>query len=147
MSKYIVPYITEFEYMCPCCGAYPPSFKEKDIGVPFQMLFDAFELIRNEWGRPIRIGGLTGGGGYRCPKYNSMVQGTYLSAHLFGLALDLDFNDADEVLEIDDFIESELPDLRRGTYTDAGSWIHIDVGYYIYPKASSRWREGARWTG
>ena len=90
---------------------------------------------------------MTGGGGYRCKRYNGMAGGTYLSAHLFGCALDPDFDSEDEVLEFDEFIENEFPDLRRGTYTNLGTFIHIDVAYYIYPKASTAWEEGYRWTG
>jgi len=136
----IAPYITEVEYRCGCCDSLPPDFDAD--AVPYGILFDSFKVIREAWGKPIRITS-----GYRCPRKNAWVGGKVLSVHMFGLALDLDVDDIDEVYELDDLIEDIAPDLRRGRYTDLGTFIHIDCGYFIYPKASHSWKEGARWTG
>lgn len=76
-----------------------------------------------------------------------MVGGRVMSAHMFGLALDLDCDDIDEVYELDDVIATITPDLRRGRYTDSGTFIHIDTAYFIYPRASHAWVEGKEWTG
>ena len=137
----ISKYITEAEYRCKCCDQLPQSFDQDDVATPFQILFDSFDFIREEWGKPIYITS-----GYRCPMHNAMVGGRVLSAHMFGLALDLDCK-MDEVYELAELIEDLCPDLRRGRYTDLGSFIHIDAAYYIYPKATENWKEGARWTG
>jgi len=140
--KYIADYITEQEYRCVCCSAYPPDFDPDDIILPYRMLFDSFKWIREAWGKPIRITS-----GYRCPMHNAMVGGRVMSAHMFGLALDLDCDDIDEVYELDDVIATITPDLRRGRYTDSGTFIHIDTAYFIYPRASHAWVEGKEWTG
>ena len=142
---YIAEYITENEYRCTCCNNFPPDFDPDDIPVPYEILFDSFKAIREAWGKPIPIS--LRGGGYRCKKYNAYVNGTVLSAHMWGLALDLDLDNIDEVYELDELIEDTAPDLRRGRYTDLGSFIHIDAAYFIYPRASHSWIEGKRWIG
>ena len=140
--KYIAPYITDSEYRCKCCSELPPDFDPTDIAVPYGILFDAFKVIRESWGKPIRITS-----GYRCPMHNAMVGGKVLSVHQFGLAFDLDCDDIDEVYELDSVIKEIAPDLRRGKYIDIGTFIHIDVAYFIYPRASHNWKEGVQWTG
>ena len=140
--SYIAEYILHSEYRCTCCENYPPDFDIDDIAVPYELLFDSFKAIREAWDKPIRITS-----GYRCPMHNAMVGGRVLSVHQFGLALDLDLDNIDEVYELDALIEDVAPDLRRGRYTDLGSFIHIDVAYFIYPRATAKWREGVRWTG
>ena len=140
--NYVAEHITENEYKCVCCSAFPPDFDADDIAVPYGILFDSFKTIREAWGKPIRITS-----GYRCPMHNAMIGGTVLSAHMFGLALDLGCDDINEVYELDELIEELAPDLRRCRYTDSGSFIHIDVAYFIYPRATAKWREGVRWTG
>lgn len=137
--KYISDYITETEYKCRCCDKLPPSLDLDDIATPYQILFDSFKFIREAWGKPIYISS-----GYRCPMRNAYVGGKVLSAHMFGLALDLVCDGIDEVYELEDIVEEICPDLRRGRY-DWG--LHIDTAYFIYPKATEKWHEGARWTG
>jgi len=143
MAKFIAPYITEVEYRCPCCDAFPPDFDPGDILAPYQILFDGFAEIRREWGGPLRISS-----GYRCPMRNAFVGGRVLSAHMFGLALDIDVDSVDEVARLDRIIDSLYPEFRRGTYANSErSFIHIDVAYFIFPRASESWIEGLRWTG
>ena len=142
MTKYVADYITLGEYQCTCCDKLPPSLDLDDIATPYLILFNSFKWIREAWGKPIRITS-----GYRCPMHNAMVGGTVLSAHMFGLALDCDCEDADEVFELDKLIEETAPDLRRGRYTESGTFIHLDTAYFIYPRATDNWQEGARWTG
>jgi hypothetical protein len=60
---------------------------------------------------------------------------------MFGLALDLGCGE-ENVDELAEIIDREVPDLRVGKYKN---FIHIDVGYYIYPRATRAWRKGARW--
>ena len=139
-TKHIAPYITEREYMCDCCGGYPVDFDRDNLLIIYDLLFSAFKDIREEWGKAIKITS-----GYRCEACNSLVGGSDMSAHMFGCALDLDLDDVDEVYELDNIIEELHPELRRGTYTRTGSFIHIDNAYLIHPRGSSHWREGARW--
>jgi len=139
-TKYIAEYITYNEYTCTCCSALPPDFDPEDIAAPYQILFDSFKWIREEWGKPIWINS-----GYRCPVHNAFVGGKVLSAHMWGLALDLTADSYEETLKLEDVIEEVAPDLRRGTYPSR-KFIHIDTAYFIYPKASHSWVEGKRWT-
>jgi uncharacterized protein YcbK (DUF882 family) len=102
-----------------------------------EMLFESFEIIREAYGKPIPISS-----GYRCPLHNSFIGGSYLSAHLFGMALDLKTGqDTDHVFTI---VTNELPDLRVGKYVD---FLHIDMAYLIDPRASELWTKGKRWSG
>lgn len=155
----IAKYITDKEYRCKCCNGLPVDFYTKDnlgeISPPYLLLFKFFKDIREAWGKAIKISS-----GYRCLEHNAAEGGKACSVHLFGLALDLDLPSAlrTEMLEIQ--IKSIAPDLRLGVYTkprivvEGGrrvekpqSFIHIDVGYLIFPRVDPRWRKGARWHG
>ena len=70
-----------------------------------------------------------------------------ISAHLWGLALDLDCPSVQGVEDLRLVIETAHPELRMGIYKDSGSFIHLDVAYRITPIASDAWVEGKRWTG
>ena len=132
LSKYIL----RSEYECPCCGELPPDFGVYN----YEDFFELFDDIREEWGKPIIINS-----GYRCPKHNSYVGGSPLSAHLFGMALDLDCKDDCEVDELYNHITSMYPSFRIGTYKGDSTFIHIDRAFEINPRASELWVEGVRW--
>jgi hypothetical protein len=136
----IAPYITEKEYMCPCCHGLPPDLDTKRW--LYDIFFSKFKEIREEWGKPIQISS-----GYRCLKKNAAEGGKDVSVHLFGLALDLNLPTVGDVFELDDIIETLHPDLRRGMYTVAYTFIHIDAAWLITPRISLAWSQGARWTG
>lgn len=138
----ISKYISDKEYECPCCSQLPVAFNYDDICMPMEALFNSFDAIREEWGKPIPISS-----GYRCSQYNEKIGGSRLSAHVFGLALDCDVDNVDEVKSLVTIIEQLFPNLRRGEYTDSGTFIHLDVAYFIYPKASHSWVDGYRWFG
>lgn len=144
MSKYIAPFILEKEYRCKCCRKLPVDLfteeSEPEIGAPFLMLFKHFQDIRKAWGKAIPISS-----GFRCPERNRAERGLAYSIHLFGLALDLDFKDVKEVSEATILIKQIAPDLRIGVYKEIGTFIHVDVGYFIYPRIDEKWRKGARW--
>lgn len=141
----IAPYITLAEYQCPCCMKLPPMIEEladpNDMPVIYSGFFDDFSVIRGAWGKPLRISS-----GYRCPKYNQSIGGSLMSVHTFGLALDCDVN-INEVEKLDAIIEEVASHLRRGKYTNSGSFVHIDCGYDIYPRGSTSWIQGYRWYG
>jgi uncharacterized protein YcbK (DUF882 family) len=146
MSIHIADYILESEYVCKHCKKYPPDYlmkgSEPEVELPYVMLFKHFKDIREKWGKPIPINS-----GYRCPKYNEKKGGKPQSIHLFGLALDLECKDDDEVEAMKKVISQVAPDLRRGVYTGDETFIHIDCGYYIFPRIYTKWRRKARWTG
>jgi len=134
----IAKYITREEYQCRCCKLLPPDFTDNTYPLPHSMLFESFEIIREAYGEPIIISS-----GYRCPLHNTFVGGTYLSTHLFGMALDLKFDTTQETECVYQIIEREVPDLRVGRYE---TYLHIDMGYLITPRASEHWIKGKRWT-
>lgn len=138
----ISKYITEEEYRCHHCCMLPVDFDFGDIDFARQEIFSSFDAIREDWGRPLRISC-----GYRCATHNQLINGAPLSAHQFGVALDIDLNSVDEVERLARLIESLFPGLRRGEYTIKGTFIHIDTAYLIQPKATMMWNEGRRWYG
>ncbi len=140
--EHVYDYITRREYECHHCNELPPDFNAEALLVAYELFFNSFKLIREEWGKPIHINS-----GYRCPEHNLIIGGKPLSVHQFGLALDLDCKDVDEVYRMDSLIESMYPNLRRGRYTRNATFIHIDSGYLIRPRASYQWKEYIRWTG
>ena len=142
MTDRISPYITLSEYECPHCHRLPPMFDDDELPVIYTEFFDDFSFIRNAWGNPIPISS-----GYRCKDYNASIGGSLLSAHLYGIALDLDMNNIVKVSELDELIEDIAPHLRRGKYTEAGTFIHIDNAYNVYPRPSRSFRQGVRWSG
>ena len=73
---------------------------------------------------------------------------TPYSAHVFGLALDLDVANAAEVLNLVQIANEVDSDLRIGykKYLEKGqSFVHIDMAYLIYPKFHPAFIEGKRW--
>jgi len=138
MIDYVAPYITEDEYQCSCCHKLPPDFNP---GLPsYAYLFNSFRRIREEWGKPLKISS-----GYRCPSHNKAIGGSYLSVHMFGLALDIDVGTVEEVNRLFNIIVGIDKDLRIGKYTRSGTFIHIDCGWMISPRASHDWEKGIRW--
>ncbi|MCM8782395.1 MAG: D-Ala-D-Ala carboxypeptidase family metallohydrolase [Candidatus Omnitrophica bacterium] len=138
-EKKLSKYISEIEYICRHCKAYPPDFTLIP-GSPYSMLFDIFDSLREKWGKPILISS-----GYRCQAHNAKIGGAPLSIHLFGLALDLMFKNIEERIKFQALVEKEYPELRRGTYKDRPHILHIDVGYLIYPRATDKWTQGVEW--
>ncbi len=135
----IAPYIDKSEYACTHCGNLPVDLYDSggEINTPYALFFDSFRAIRELWGKAIPI--LSG---YRCPEHNKAIGGEDLSVHLFGLALDLDCKDADEVQMLKNTIVLIHPELRIGEYA---GFLHIDSAYLIYPRATESWKEGVRW--
>jgi len=135
-------YISEEEYRCPHCHQLPVGFDPSNLNVTRRTILYGFDAIRVEWGKPLPISS-----GYRCAVYNQLQNYAPLSAHQFGVALDIDVNSVDEVKQLAQLIESLFPDFRRGEYTERGSFVHIDSAYLIQPKATVLWNEGRRWIG
>jgi uncharacterized protein YcbK (DUF882 family) len=140
----IADYISRKEYECPCCHKLPPDLYRVDNLHPivYDTLFEAFRQLRERWGKPIPITSA-----FRCPERNFIVGGERDSVHLFGLALDCDFDTADDVLDAVKIIERVNPNLRLGIYTGQKTFLHLDNGYMIFPRISELWRPGARWHG
>ena len=139
MSNYIWPFILESEYRCQHCGAYPPFFDKDIIALPVRELFQSYQRARELCGKPTPLTG------YRCPVHNKAEDGSYLSAHLFGLALDIDLPSVEAVEEFYGYLVESNPDLRIGKYTISGTFIHVDTAYMITPRASKSWIRGFRW--
>lgn len=143
MPEYLSQYLTVDEYTCNHCGRLPPYLRDGQMWTDFPALvelFEAFDLLRSEYGRPIHVKS-----GWRCPEHNATVGGEALSVHLFGYALDPDFDDPGEVWLAHAKLQDINPDLRIGAYTITGSFLHMDTGYHISPMASKHWHKGKRW--
>jgi len=152
MTKYISEYILRSEYECSHCHALPPDIQwnldhlKPELPYMYAELFEMFGNLRKEWGRAIPINS-----GYRCPDYNKqLVSAGYaspLSVHVFGLAIDCECKDVKEVTDMSNLLEELHPELRMGVYKDTATFIHIDNGFVITPRASKKWIEGNRWYG
>jgi hypothetical protein len=57
----------------------------------------------------------------------------------------LNFATAEESQNFYALVNKDAGYLRIGRYKDKPRLIHIDVGYLIFPKASTAWVRGARW--
>ena len=154
VSKYLWDYITFNEYSCDCCKRLPPEFYDEDgklyPDVPeiYRRIFKAFVDIRKAWGQPIPITD-----GYRCIErqkqmYKQGVSSAWISPHMTGLALDLDFKDADDTMKAVQIVKKIHPELRLGykQYLYKGqSFIHIDCAYLVKPNFIKDWQPGVRW--
>lgn len=141
MATYVFPYVTTEEYACRCCGQLPPAYGCDPCMEKIKEFFADFKIVREAWGKPIRISC-----GYRCPVHNAEVGGEALSAHMFGLAVDCDFEFAGTVDDFAETVNRVAPHLRMGVYKTGGrSFVHLDGAYLIHPRASISWRRGARW--
>ena len=140
------------EYACPHCGRVPPNMLyvtdrgEDEFSVEYDALFNVFSQIRNKLGKPIQITS-----GYRCLDhersmfYNACVrEGTdkpkgkaFVSAHLFGLALDLMANSPAEQRRIVDVAKECFPVPPRigwKVYRARGkNIVHIDLLPLVCP--------------
>jgi hypothetical protein len=135
-------YLSVLEMRCKCCGALPPALVKDDEGkypYCFEHLFDTFDEVRERWGVPILINS-----GYRCPKRNQAVGGGLMSAHCFGLALDLNIT-GDEVDRFVRLVRLVSPAIRIGHKKYGGKLVHLDTGYYIWPRPAVDFIEAMEW--
>lgn len=134
------------EYQCSCCGELPVDFLsdiDEGSGAPmiayeYSLLFAIYDDIIDEFGRRIPISS-----GYRCRKKQSTF-----SVHSFGLALDLDVNNKDEVMRVVKIARKHrlAPRIGWQKYLDCGqTFVHIDIGYLIYPRWSKSLERGVEW--
>ena len=137
MTDYIAPYIPESKYVCRCCGTLPPDLYDDPV---YEYLFGKYKLVCDTYGSEPIISS-----GYRCVKHNAEVGGSSLSVHLFGLAIDADLSSIEDVERFENAVESVYPSFRMGVYKLSGTFVHVDIGYKISPRATDKWHEGARW--
>lgn len=140
MTEYLSEFLLFDEFKCGHCGLLPPDLFVHDIKRPYSELFNIFDSVRERWGKPIPVSS-----GYRCPHHNKTIGGSQLSIHMWGLALDMDLPSTQEVEELYHLIDMDFNHLRIGKYTESGSFIHIDIGYEVTPRASHSWIPGTRW--
>ena len=106
----------------------------------YQELFDVFEHARLMMKKPLPVTS-----GYRCIAQNEKVKGAALSAHLFGMALDITMGTEEDAKKLYQIISKERSDVRMGLYKDNPRLVHVDVAYLITPRATKVWRRGTRW--
>lgn len=132
-------HISMKEYACRCCGALPPNFDKELL---YDTLFNIFEDIRRRWGKPIVITS-----GYRCPDHPESKREPH-SAHIFGLALDLQCGSAAEAKRMFNLIDGYYPSLRIGYaryQKQKKNIIHIDIAFEIEPQFRLEHKKRARW--
>jgi len=134
-------HISRVEYECKHCHKLPASWSASGGPDVYGQFFLDFEEIREEWGKPIIINS-----GYRCPEYNKKVGGEELSAHLWGLALDISPERPADPRALYRVILDIQPEFRLGYYAKKG-FIHMDCAYLIDPIVVKEWHPGARWNG
>lgn len=163
MSKYIGnTHVLVSEYACPHCRKLPPGFldaqEDFEMALEYTVLFKGFEEIREKrGGTPLGIGR---GGGYRCTDYERDVYEAwvkdgkrgavhgFLSAHVFGLALDLMARDWLDHADIVDLARELRPRPRIGwrQYKQSGIlMVHIDYGFLVTPCPTSDYISGVEW--
>lgn len=141
--KKLSDYLYEHEYRCRCCEKLPPQFDINHLLQCYMYLFDKFDDLRREWGKPLYVTS-----GYRCPKHNKEVGGSDMSAHVFGLALDIGFKTADDVGRFVTIAKEVAPDLRLGwrKYLESGqNFVHIDDAFFVWPRPTHDFAEGVEW--
>jgi hypothetical protein len=137
----ITEHLSEDEYRCRCkCGRLPPDYDQLDMPPAYDYLFDCFENVREKWGKPLNVTS-----GYRCAAHNKAVGGGDLSAHLFGLALDILCEDKDEVKKLRDVVREACPDLRIGWKSYGENLLHFDCAFYVSPRPTVNFVEGCEW--
>lgn len=146
------------EYACKHCGRLPPRVldDEFEMNLEYQVLFRGYEEIRRQRGdKPLGVAS-----GYRCLKHEQALYDTwllagrpgevhgFLSAHVFGLALDLDCNDLVDQDLIVSIARKLIPRPRIGwkQYRSVGSLlVHIDYGQLIQPCPTLDFTAGLEW--
>lgn len=134
------------EYQCPCCGELPPDLLN---GTFYSSSFQKWQVLRNEWGKPIPI---SKGGGFRCSRYqaNLLLVGktnACCSPHFFW-ALDNDFETREECENFVELVDLRFPEFRMGYLlylTQGKTFVHIDNAYQVTPLPRPSWKEGVRW--
>jgi|Deesub1362A_J573_1020465.scaffolds.fasta_scaffold00107_84 hypothetical protein len=141
-------------YKCPHCGKLPPDLYdigddgETIINYEFSVLFRVYERLADELGYwPIITSG------YRCLDHQkelvmNKISSTYWSVHVFGLALDVDFNSVSEVKRAVEILRKVdiRPRIGWKRYLDKGkTFVHFDLGFLIIPRYSPKLHEGAEW--
>ena len=158
-EKYIGnTHVTVEEYSCKHCGLLPPRFMddEFEMNLEYQVLFRGFEEIRRKRGdKPL---GVTNG--YRCLEHEQSLYDAwllagkpgevhgFLSAHAFGLALDLVCNDWVDQALIVSIARKLTPRPRIGwkQYRSVGSMlVHLDYGQLVQPCPTLDFTAGLEW--
>jgi len=110
-------YFTENEIACPCCG-------KDNADSRFLSMLD---MLRYRVGHPIRVHSFC-----RCEKYNKEVGGVSDSAHLDGLAADLEAGSTHDrgqmIYEWADIIRAENDKEDTPFRVEVGkTYIHLDI--------------------
>lgn len=101
----------------------PSKEIEKNI---ISLIDNCLDVIREAFGEPIKVNS-----GYRCPELNNAVNGSKTSAHVKGIAADLDCSDNkklwDTIIELNKRGIVEFRQLIWEKGNDSSpAWIHIE---------------------
>lgn len=101
----------------------PSKEIEKNI---ISLIDNCLDVIREAFGEPIKVNS-----GYRCPELNNAVNGSKTSAHVKGMAADLDCSDNkklwDTIIELNKrgIIEFRQLIWEKGN-DQSPAWVHIE---------------------
>lgn len=106
-----------------CIDNSPSKEIEKNLTA---LVDNCLDIIRQAFGEPINVNS-----GYRCPELNTAVKGSKTSAHLKGMAADLDSKDNkrlwDTIIELN---KKGIVTFRQLIWEkdndEAPGWIHIE---------------------
>lgn len=145
-------YITATEFACRHCG----NLMIADSGVLLKAqkrLFEDFDKLRESVGIPVIVTS-----GYRCQAYQLELleagkTGSIISAHSFGVALDIKPAKNKKGITAETLFE-ELQkidkDLRLGFNAYGGKFVHMDTAFVLkaldkHNRLPGEWHPGARW--
>ena len=156
------------DYRCECCGGLPPNlYVDREMSIEYALFLNAYKLICDEYGKEIPITR-----GYSCSKHNTFIflkkvkdkygplndekiiqiinnsSMTPFSVHPFGLALDIQPDNKEEIEKVVKIAKKIKPKLRigwRGYLSNVRPHIHIDMGFLITPRWSNALIEGMEW--
>jgi len=116
-SQKLSPHFKRSEFSCKCgCG----------FSLPDAELLSVLEGVRQHFGKPVNINSA-----YRCPAHNQAVGGAPNSAHVQGIAADIDVKDVSPA-DVQQYVLNKYQDRYGiGTYN---TFTHIDVR-----AAKARW--------
>lgn len=101
----------------------PSKEIEKNL---ISLIDNCLDIIRESFGEPIKVNS-----GYRCPELNTAVKGSKTSAHVKGMAADLDSKDNkklwDTIIELNKrgIIEFRQLIWEKGN-DQSPAWVHIE---------------------
>lgn len=116
------------------------NFPNAEVEVNLTNLANVLEKVRALLGHPITISS-----GYRCNALNNAVGGVWDSAHLHGMAADIECSEFGTPIEVCEFLEDHMKELGIDQLIlEFNSWTHIGLAQVPRNMALTIDRSGTR---